>query len=162
MNPIKWFAGVVLMVAATSLDALAAESPVRFRESWDHAYQGEDASGKHVVGLWTFDGEEPLKDLSAGGQNLTLQGAELEPQGKFGGALLSKPGWPVVDDPHFLARKPGIPREGFSCKRLCSLMNPGNDCAVECKRVIHAVRLHIKIAIHGGILLCAPLLPTSV
>ncbi len=108
MNPIKWFAGVVLMVAATSLDALAAESPVRFRESWDQAYQGEDASGKHVVGLWTFDGEEPLKDLSAGGQNLTLQGAELQPQGKFGAALLSRPGWPVVDDPH-CARCPDGP-----------------------------------------------------
>ncbi len=108
MEPVKWMAGVLLVIVATRLDSIAAESPVRLREPWHQTYQGDDATGKHVVALWTFDGEQPLRDVSPGGHLLALQGAELQPQGRFGGALLSRPGWPVVDDPH-CARCPDGP-----------------------------------------------------
>ncbi|MHB8902093.1 MAG: LamG-like jellyroll fold domain-containing protein [Thermoguttaceae bacterium] len=108
MAPLKWLARAALMIAAVAPWSSAAETPARLREPWKQPYQGQDATGKHVVALWTFDGQEPLKDASGNGLDLQLQGAELQPQGKFGGALLSRPGWPVADDPH-CARCPDAP-----------------------------------------------------
>jgi hypothetical protein len=52
------------------------------------------------MGLWAFDGDDVLRDASGNGHDLALQGAEFREQGKFGGALLSKPGWPVNDEAH--------------------------------------------------------------
>lgn len=103
-----------LIVSLIALIASAADSPVQLRESWSRPYSGKDVSGEHVIGLWKFDGKEPLLDASGGNHDLTLQGAELHEQGKFGGALLSKPGWPVTDTAHSAraADAPGLSPPG--------------------------------------------------
>lgn len=111
---------LILLILAGSIftwPLVAADSSTRLREPFRAAYAGDDAGGKHVLALWTFDGDEPLRDASAGGHKLALQGAELHPEGKFGGALLSKPGWPVADRPHCAraARAPGLsPPDAFT------------------------------------------------
>ena len=131
MDNLKWFAGVVLMVAVAPFESLAAESAIRLRESWNEIYTSEDASGKHVMGLWTFDGNEPLDDASGNGHNLKLQGAELDSQGRFGGALLSKPGWPVTDSAHCArcADAPGLsPPDAFTIEMwLCPAAELDSD-----------------------------------
>ena len=63
-------------------------------------YAGDDAGGKHVLAACGRSTATSRSAASAGGHKLALQGAELHPEGKFGGALLSKPGWPVADRPH--------------------------------------------------------------
>lgn len=108
MKTLKLLASVALTAFLGAFPTHAAESSVQLRESWNKPYAGEDSSGSHVLGLWTFDGEEPLRDQSKGGHHLTLQGAELSAPGKFGGALVSKPGWPVADTAH-CARCPDAP-----------------------------------------------------
>ncbi len=99
-------AALIIVLGASHLPA--TENALTLRESWDKPYVDADANGKHVMGLWTFDGANPLLDASAGEHNLTLQGAELTNQGKFGGALRSQPGWPVTDSAHG-ARCPDAP-----------------------------------------------------
>ena len=108
MRTWKLLAVTVLIALLGILKSAADDSPVRLRESWPKPYAGQDASGKHVMGLWTFDGETPLSDVSSGNHDLTLQGAELHAKGRFGGALLSKRGWPVTDTAH-CARTPDAP-----------------------------------------------------
>ncbi|MFO1440009.1 MAG: LamG-like jellyroll fold domain-containing protein [Verrucomicrobiaceae bacterium] len=60
------------------------------QETWETGYSGEDATGKHVLGHWSFEKEEGLK----------LTGAVLNPKGRFGGGLESFPGFPVQDKRH--------------------------------------------------------------
>ncbi len=117
MHAPKSLALVILAGSIFTWPLVAADSSMRLREPFRAAYAGDDAGGKHVLALWTFDGDEPLRDASAGGHKLALQGAELHPEGKFGGALLSKPGWPVADRPHCAraARTPGLsPPDAFT------------------------------------------------
>lgn len=108
MRTLKLLAATSLIVSFGALRSSAEEPSVQLRESWSALYAGEDVSGNHVMGLWTFDGDEPLVDTSGNVHNLTLQGAELSKQGKFGGSLLSRPGWPVTDSAH-CARTPDAP-----------------------------------------------------
>ena len=113
----KLLATASLIVLLGALEAPSAEPAVRLRESWDKPYAGQDASGEHVIALWNFDDPDPLKDVSANSHDLTLQGAELHKPGKFGGALLSKPGWPVTDSAHLArtADAPGLsPPDAFT------------------------------------------------
>lgn len=109
MHAPKALALVILAGSIFTWPLIAADSPPRLREPFRTPYTGDDAKGSHVLALWTFDDDEPLGDASSGGHQLALQGAELDRQGKFGGALLSKPGWPVADRPHSAraARAPG-------------------------------------------------------
>ena len=92
MNCRKSFAALVCLVVLPGLGVHADESAGRLREPWNQAYTAEDASGEHVMGLWTFDGDEPLKDASRGGHHLSFQGGRLDEHGRFGGALRSAPG----------------------------------------------------------------------
>ena len=82
-----------------------AKATVQLAESYLSPYAGEDATGDHVVALWQFDGDEAAKDLSGHGHDLRLQGAQFSPDGKFGGALETFPGWPVEDAPHRASAK---------------------------------------------------------
>lgn len=117
-----WWIGSLIGVLG-ELPILAAEKPssqtaeMPFCQSWDEPYQGENAVGPHVVGLWTFDPETGGKDLSGRGHDATVQGARLSPTGRFGGALECFPGWPVEDKPHraMVPAKPDLsPRKAFS------------------------------------------------
>lgn len=67
-----------------------ASSALALQETWETGYSGEDASGKHVLGHWSFEKEDGLK----------LNGAVLNAKGRFGGALESFPGFPVKDERH--------------------------------------------------------------
>lgn len=60
------------------------------QETWETGYTKDDATGKHVLGHWSFEKEEGLK----------LQGAILNPKGRFGGGLESFPGFPIEDKWH--------------------------------------------------------------
>jgi hypothetical protein len=60
------------------------------QETWETGYTKDDASGKHVLGHWSFEKEDGLK----------LNGAVLNAKGRFGGALESFPGFPVEDKRH--------------------------------------------------------------
>ncbi len=61
------------------------------QETWESGYTKDDATGSQVLGYWNFDAES---------KGLVLQGAVLNPKGKFGGALESFPGFPVEDKRH--------------------------------------------------------------
>jgi len=65
-------------------------SALALQETWETGYTKEDATGKHVLGHWSFENEEGLK----------LQGAVLNAKGRFGGGLESFPGFPVQDKRH--------------------------------------------------------------
>jgi len=60
------------------------------QETWETDYSGDDATGKHVLGHWSFEKEDGLK----------LSGAVLNQKGRFGGGLESFPGFPVQDKRH--------------------------------------------------------------
>lgn len=60
------------------------------QETWETGYTKDDATGKHVLGHWSFEKEDGLK----------LVGAVLNPKGRFGGGLESFPGFPVEDKRH--------------------------------------------------------------
>lgn len=76
----------LLLPAFFILTALPAAT---LQESWESGYQGTDATGKHVLGYWKFDTGSELKDSSGKGHDLTLVGALVHPEGRFGQALES-------------------------------------------------------------------------
>ncbi len=86
------------------------------QETWETGYTKTDAAGPQVLGYWRFDGDgdAALKDISGKGHDLTLQGAVLTPQGKFGGALESYPGFPVDPKRHAATAtaSPGLSPKG--------------------------------------------------
>ncbi|MBK8093447.1 MAG: LamG domain-containing protein [Verrucomicrobiaceae bacterium] len=65
-------------------------SALALQETWETGYSGEDVSGKHVLGHWSFEKTDALK----------LHGAVLSAKGRFGSALESFPGFPVEDVRH--------------------------------------------------------------
>jgi hypothetical protein len=67
-----------------------ASSALALQETWETGYSGEDATGKHVLGHWSFEKEDGLK----------LNGAVLNAKGRFGSGLESFPGFPVQDKRH--------------------------------------------------------------
>ncbi|MDD4102003.1 MAG: LamG domain-containing protein, partial [Kiritimatiellae bacterium] len=69
-------------------------------QRWWQAYEGEDAAGKHVLGLWDFAAGAETRDASGKGHELKLQGAVFTPEGRFGPGLESFCGHPVVDKRH--------------------------------------------------------------
>ena len=60
------------------------------QETWETGYTKEDATGAHILGHWSFEKADGLK----------LNGAVLNPKGRFGGGLESFPGFPVQDKRH--------------------------------------------------------------
>ncbi len=60
------------------------------QETWETGYTKEDAIGAHILGHWSFEKADELK----------LNGAVLNPKGRFGGGLESFPGFPVQDKRH--------------------------------------------------------------
>ena len=79
-----------------------SSAAVRLREPWRKPYVGQDAHGKHVIGLWTFDGRDPTADLSGHKYTARLEGARIRRDGRFGKCLESFEGWPVKDKRHRL------------------------------------------------------------
>ena len=90
--------------------ALSSAAAV-LQENWEAGYAPGEAAAPHVLGCWTFDGENALKDASGKGHDLTLRGANAAAVGRFGGGLESFPGFPVEDKTHgaHTAAKPAGP-----------------------------------------------------
>lgn len=81
------------MISPLRLSAVLLLLPwpaLALQETWESGYRGADSTGKHVLGHWSFDQADGLR----------LNGAVLNPKGKFGGALESFPGFPVEDKCH--------------------------------------------------------------
>ena len=83
-----------------TLTLAAGQEPALLAQPFETPYTGADATGDHVIALWSFDQGQELTDLAGHGHELTLSGGVIAAQGKFGGALESGPGWPVEDKPH--------------------------------------------------------------
>ena len=93
----RWAAGILwVLVVSGAVNAPATP----WCEPWSQPYAGEDATGSHVIAFWPFRQAEPLQDASGNGHELSLQGAEIVPDGRFEAALESFPGWPVQDQRH--------------------------------------------------------------
>ncbi len=88
--------GVILM---SSL-GMAQEDPSKLAEPWHNAYQGDDATGQHVIALWNFDQGAETTDAAGKGFDLQLKGAQFNAEGRFGGCLESFRGWPDEDSKH--------------------------------------------------------------
>ncbi len=85
------------------------QADLQLAQPWNAPYVGEDATGGHVVALWQFDTGAELVDSSGNGHDLTLHGARVVADGKFGSCLESWRGWPVEDTVH-QARAKASPR----------------------------------------------------
>ncbi len=105
------------LFAVLSCQILSAEPPgVRLCEPWKSDYLGEDATGKHVIALWKFDGEK-IEDASGRRHTGTLRGAKLSPNGRFGACLETFRGMPVEDKEHraLIENRPDLsPRGPFT------------------------------------------------
>ena len=77
-----------------------SQDEVQLAEPWNAPYAGDDAAGDHVVGLWNFDAGAELADSSGNGHDLTLNGAQVVAEGRFGGCLESWRGYPEEDTAH--------------------------------------------------------------
>lgn len=88
------------LLLCVSQAALADDPAVQLTEPWQSAYAGDDVTGKHVMGLWRFEAGNETADSSGRGHACKLEGATVEPAGRFGGALHSSRGWPVEDKRH--------------------------------------------------------------
>lgn len=109
--------------------ALAQGPAPRLMEDWRQAYTGESASGPEIIALWQFDSGAELKDASGHGHDLTLKGARLSPEGRFGGGLESFRGWPEKDESHaaLAANDRALSPAGPFTIELWLKPNPGLD-----------------------------------
>ncbi|MFA7173484.1 MAG: LamG-like jellyroll fold domain-containing protein [Kiritimatiellia bacterium] len=119
MSPVKRF--LFLLCAAALLPgstAWAQQPPQKtLCQPWWQAYEGEDATGKHVLGLWNFNTGAEMRDAAGKGHDLTLKGAVVTPEGRFGQGLESFCGYPVVEKCHAVIAKnsPALtPKAAFS------------------------------------------------
>jgi len=96
---------VLLTISLCSKIHSAEPQTSGLQEPWQSQYTKANATGKHVLGLWTFDATDPGEDLSGNGQTAKFDGATVEANGKFGAALRSYPGYPVQDKRHYATVK---------------------------------------------------------
>lgn len=103
-------AGLALACVA---QAQQAQPPPRC-ERWRQPYAGEDATGKQVIGLWTFAAGTETTDASGKGRDAKLAGAVAVPDARFGGCLESFCGHPVEDKRHaaVIANHPSLTPKG--------------------------------------------------
>lgn len=78
---------------------------VPLADGWQQEYDATAARAPHVIALWQFNSGTELEDASGHGHTLQLFGAEITPDGKFGGGLRSFPGFPIQDKRHAAVAK---------------------------------------------------------
>ena len=66
---------------------------------WEQSYEGTNATGPHVLGLWKFDSEDGV-DSSGKNPKGEIRNGRLASDGKYGGALESFAGYPEADQSH--------------------------------------------------------------
>ncbi|MEW6359259.1 MAG: LamG-like jellyroll fold domain-containing protein [Planctomycetota bacterium] len=112
---IQWQIGLLLLVGAClCTGSLAQDKKPQLCEPYEAEYQGDDATGKHVIALWQFNAGAEAKDVSGHGHDLKIEGAKISAEGKFGGALESFCGHPVEDKKHaaLAANNPALTPKG--------------------------------------------------
>lgn len=77
---------IALCLAAVFFIGIRGHAAVPMQDPWEDSYGNLDATGAHVLGCWKFD-ELPLCDATGHGAQLTLTGASLSQDGRFGGGL---------------------------------------------------------------------------
>lgn len=102
-----------VLVACLALSVQAGQTP-QLCERWQQAYAGDDATNKHVIGLWTFAPETDASTVSSKSHAVKLQGAAVVPDQRFGWCLESFCGWPVEDKRHaaIAANQPALTPKG--------------------------------------------------
>ena len=91
---------IAVVLTSTLCGSASSQEEVQLAEPWNTPYVGPDATGEHVVALWRFDAGVELADGSGNGHDLTLNGAQVVENGRFGGCLESSRGWPDEDTAH--------------------------------------------------------------
>lgn len=66
---------------------------------WEQSYEGTNASGSHVLGLWKFDTDDGV-DSSGKNPPATVRDGKLSSTGRFGGGFESFAGYPEADQSH--------------------------------------------------------------
>jgi len=100
---------VLLGLAMAAAAAIMAQDKPRLREPWQSEYSGKDATGAQVVALWHFNTGAETKDASGHGHDCKIEGAKINPAGRFGGALESFRGWPNDPSTRHAATVPNHP-----------------------------------------------------
>jgi hypothetical protein len=80
----------MIFVRTFTLLVCVGLSPVAaapLQETWQTGYEGQDATGPHVLGYWKFSSGAELKDSSGRGHDLKLSGATLGIEGQSGSGL---------------------------------------------------------------------------
>lgn len=81
------FTRISIVVALLGLVGSVAGA-AGFEQPWQRQYKGDDATGKDVVALWSFDGDNPGADVSGNGHDLELRGkSRVVKDGRFASAL---------------------------------------------------------------------------
>ncbi|MDD2599473.1 MAG: hypothetical protein PHO37_09630 [Kiritimatiellae bacterium] len=119
MAPVKQLLSSLCAAVLLFSSTAWAQSPVQTTlcQQWWQAYEGEDATGKHVLGLWSFNQGAETKDAAGKGHDLDLRGAVITTEGRFGQGLESFCGYPAVDKRHaaVAGHSPALtPRAAFS------------------------------------------------
>ncbi len=117
----------VLSLSICVFTNAAEAQSISLQEPWQSQYNKANATGKHVLGLWTFDGTDPGEDLSGNKHTAKFEGATVEKQGRFGAALRSYPGYPVEDKRHYAKVKDSprlTPQGAFTLEMW---IKPDND-----------------------------------
>ncbi len=79
---------------AGSLPRVESAEPVQPQEPWFKPYTQLDTRADHVLGYWSFDGQDPIQESAGRKYKTRLVGAKISSQGKFGNCLESFPGYP--------------------------------------------------------------------
>lgn len=101
----KWNPLAFVLVVVLGGAVIADEPQGPLCEPWNAEYAGQDATGKQTLGLWSFQQGGDVEDRSGHGHALKLQGAVINPNGRFGACLESFAGWPVEDKRHAAVAK---------------------------------------------------------
>jgi hypothetical protein len=85
------FVRLTTLLIGLCVSGIAGAADQTALQPWQSPYTADEATGDHVIALWQFDGDNPGKDSSGHGLDLTLRGDETKfvAQGKWGGSLQS-------------------------------------------------------------------------
>lgn len=79
---------VLIRLVLSGVLGLMCAMVLHAAEPWESPYEGEEATGPDVIGLWQFAPDAEAADSSGKGHNLTLRGdARVVAEGRFDGAL---------------------------------------------------------------------------
>jgi hypothetical protein len=105
-----------------------------YQERYVDGYANEDATGAHVIGCWKFDGAFPMGDATGKGNDIKLDGALLNAEGRFGQSLDTSHESPVQTKRHaaMIANSPVLSPQGPFSMEMWIRLKPGFNPALGC------------------------------